>query len=279
MNIYDDEVNPKLDIYGGTSANKWFERTLDGGGAVSDGGFTRNFRYEIAVDSSGIGASFSFAVGAASKSQSYPVLVDFEIKWIGEYTSDYADVRVQVAKEAKGKTPEPKAGETFVFADMETKVFDAGKFRVSPNTGKYHLYDEEKYASNQYGYGKGYGPMLMCAIKKGIPSYTVVSSLFNANRVGVNGANYLMLYNTWIEEEQKYAVFDYTNFIRVDYNRVCNSDGVCYVTEELRVFLQKFAENHSLYTDGVGPGDGTPEANGYTANQDSLWLFACGFYE
>ena len=59
---------------------------------------------------------------------------------------------------------------------------------------------------------------------------------------------------------------------------MCNRDGRCYVTEELKAFLQKFAENQSLYTDGVCPLDGTPESLGYSANQDGLWLFACGFY-
>ncbi len=278
-NIYADEVNPYIDVYGGTSSFKWYTRRLDGGGASLEGGFTKNFRWEIAVDASGIGNSYTFAVGAVSKLQTYPVYVDFAITWIGNYTSDYADIRPQTAQEARGKTPEPQKGEKFVFADMGTKVFDASKFKKSPNTGRYHLYDMELYGDNPLGYGKGYGPMLLCAITKSMEAYTVVNSLYTANSVGPNGSNYLMLYNMWIEEEQKFATFDYTNFIRADYYRVCNSDGVCYVTDELIVFLKKFAENHSLYTDGVGPGQGTPEAAGYTANQDSLWLFACGFYQ
>lgn len=279
-NVYDDELCPKIDIYGGTIANKWFVRTLEGGGAALEGGFSKNFRWEIAIDQSEIGNAFTFAVHAVSKSGQYPVYVDFNIKRIGKYTSEYADIRPQAAKEIKGKTAEPKAGETFVFADMGTKVFDASKFKKnSANTGRYHLYDMDLYGGNPYGYGKGYGPMLLCAITKPIESYTVIESLYKANVVGTNRSNYLMLYNTWIEEEQKFATFDYTNFIRSDYYRICNSDGVCYVTDELKAFLQKFAINHSLYTDAVGPGDGTPEIKGYTANQDSLWLFACGFYQ
>ena len=59
---------------------------------------------------------------------------------------------------------------------------------------------------------------------------------------------------------------------------MCNRDGVCYVTEEIRAFLQKYAENHALYTDGLNPADSTPESLGYAAKQDALWLFACGFY-
>lgn len=279
VNVYDDEINPKLDIYGGTSANKWFSRTLDGGGAASEGGFTKNFRYEISVDQSEVGNSYTFAVRAESKSGEYPVFVDFGIKKIGKYSNEYADIRPQAAKELGGKTAEPEAGKEFVFADMGTKVFDASKFKKNRSTNRYYLYDMDAYGDDPYGNGRGYGPMLLCAIKKEIESYTVVKSLYDANIVGPNGSNYLMLYNMWIEEEQKYATFDYTNFIRNDYYGICNSDGVCYVTDELIVFLQKFAVNHSLYTDGVGAGEGTPEFKGYTANQDSLWLFACGFYQ
>ncbi|MDE7158437.1 MAG: hypothetical protein K2N74_02580, partial [Clostridiales bacterium] len=278
-NVYDDELCPKIDVYGGTSANKWFVRTLEGGGAALEGGFSKNFRWEIAVDQSEIGNAFTFAVHAVSKSGQYPVYVDFSIKRIGKYTNEYADIRPQAAKDIKGKTEEPEAGKTFVFADLGTQVFNASKFKKSPNTGRYHLYDMDLYADNPYGGGIGYGPILYCAITKSIESYTVIGSLYTANVVGVNRSNYLMLYNSWIEAEQKFATFDYTNFIRSDYYRICNSDGVCYVTDELKAFLQKFAVNHSLYTDAVGPGEGTPEYNGYTANQDSLWLFACGIYQ
>ena len=279
VNIYDDEINPHLDLYGGTTANKWFVRTLDGGGAAADGGFAKNFRYEFSVSATEVGNVCTFAVGAKSKSGEYPIYVDFAITYLGDYTSSYADIRPQAAKQARGKTPERKDGEQFVYADMGTKLYDASKFKVSPNTGRYHVYDAVEYADNRYGYGAGYGPMLLCDLKGALPAYGVVSSLYNAISVGPSQSNYLILFNMWIEAEQKFAAFDYTNFIRIDYNAVCNSEGKCYVTEELRSFLQKFAENHSLYTDGVGAGMDTPEEAGYTANQDALWLFACGFYQ
>lgn len=279
VNVYDDEVNPLFDLYGGTSVYKWFVRTLDGGGASVDGGFSKNFRYEFSVAASEVGSVCSFAISARSKLKEYPVYVDFAITYLGPYTNSYSDVRPQTATQARGKTPNKKDGEQYVYADMGKKLYDASKFKISPNTGRYHVYDEVKYADNQYKYGKGYGPMLMCDITNALASYSVVGSLYDAISVGPNQSNYLKLFNVWIEEEQKFAIYDYTNFIRVDYYGVCNSDGRCYVTEELRVFLQKFAENHSLYTDGVGPGMGTPEEAGYSANQDALWLFACGFYE
>lgn len=276
--VYTDNVNPIIDVYNGSTGFKMFNRTIDGGGYTLDGGYTKNYRYEVRVSKNEVGNSFTFAVGAQSKDKIYPVTVDFKIKYEGEYVSGNSDVRIQRATENKVKAAEPKKGETFIFADEGTKIFDMRKYKYNPNTNWYHRYDEELYGD--IGYGKGYGPVLCCAIDKAIPSYPL-TKLIDANQVGKEAGfsfNYLMLYNIWLEDEQKFAVYDYTSFIREDYYRVCNRDGVCYVTPELKQFLQVFAENHSLYTDGVGAAAGTPESGGYNANQDALWLFACGYY-
>lgn len=279
VSVYDDNVNPFIDVYNGNTGFKMFNRTIDGGGYSSDGGYTKNFRYEVRVSQTETGNSFTFAVGAQSKDKIFPVSVDFRIKYEGEYVSDNSDVRIQRATQNKVKAAEPSRGQTFVFADEGTKTFDMRKYKYNPDTNWYHRYDETLYGD--IGYGKGYGPVLCCAISKSIPSYPL-TRLINAHEVGKESGmsfNFLKLYNIWLEDEQKFAVFDYTNFIREDYNRVCNKDGVCYVTPELKDFLQAFAENHSLYTDGVGASQGTPEAGGYSANQDALWLFACGYYK
>ena len=108
INVYDDEINPLFHLYAGNIGSKWFLRTLDGGGAEADGGFAKNFRYEFAVSATEVGNVCTFAVGAVSKSQEYPVYVDFAITYLGEYTSSYADVRPQAAKQARGKTQESK---------------------------------------------------------------------------------------------------------------------------------------------------------------------------
>ena len=296
VNVYDDAVNPFIDIYGGNSQFKIFSHTIDGGGFSLEGGYTKNFRHEVRVDKTEVGNAFSFAIGAQSKDRSYPVNVDFRVKYEGEYSNENADIRVKRAQEAYLKAADPKTGEQFYFADacprteaeaaaylaktgrniQDAKIFDASYFRFNPNTGFYHYYNEELYSDNKLGYGAGYGPFLTCAITKAIPSYPV-TTLYYANYVGI-GQNFLRLSHVWIEEEQKYATFDYTEFIRTDYFRVCNKDGVCYVTRELKEFLQIFAENHSLYTDGLTPSPDSPEYNGYSAKQDALWLFACGFY-
>ena len=306
VNVFYDEINPVIDIYSGNAQFKVFIRTIDDGGSFLDGGYTKNFRYEVHVDKNEIGNSFSFAIGAQSRTKNYPVDVDFRIKYEGEYSSGYTDIRIKRADEAYFTALPPNPGERFYFADTcprtaadaaeyaaktgkdirNAKIFDANYFKYNPNTGFYHYYNEELYGDNSLGYGAGFGPFLACAITKVIPCYEV-TTLYRANHVGL-GQNFLKLTNVWIEEEQKYATFDYTDFIRTDYYRVCNNDGVCYVTRELKEFLQIFAEHHGLYKDGISEpvsdsaiNEGyvrTPEELGYSANQDALWLFACGFY-
>lgn len=275
VNVYVDEVSPLLRVYSGSSAYKFNPKDLNGGGFTLPGGFTKNFRYECKIDKSEVGAAFTFAVSAMGKNADYPLNVDFAITYEGEYISSNSDIRTIRAKEAAVKAANKKPGETFVFADLGTKTFNNANYKFNEDTGFYHYYGAE-YADDSYGYGVNYGPILCCAITKQIESFTL-TTLYYANSVGL-GMNILRLYNVWIEEEKKYAVFDYTYFIREDYYKVCNNDGVCYVTKELKDFLQKFAENQSLWTDGAGVSAGTPEANGYNANQDALWLFACGIY-
>ncbi|MDE7463741.1 MAG: hypothetical protein K2M48_01825 [Clostridiales bacterium] len=275
VNVYADEIDPAVEYYPGSSQFKYYERTIKDGGAALDGGFTKNFRFECLIDQSEIGGVFTFAITARSKTAQYPVYVDFAITWEGDYKNGYNDVRPQKATEANVKAA--NSNRPFNSADLNTKVFDADNFKYNANTGFYHYYSMELFGDDPYGNGVGFGPELCCSITPSVSCYTI-TTLYNANSVGTNSSNYLKLYNVWLEAENKYCTYDYTDFIRVDYYAVCNKDGRCYVTEELKVFLQKFAENHSLYTDGVGPGSGTPEALGYSANQDALWLFACGFY-
>lgn len=270
VNIFANEINPTYDLYGGSIAYKWFTETIDSGGASLPGGFTRNFSAEYKVDKTEVGNAFTFAIGADQIMGQFPVNVDFEIKYLGEYSIESKKVR------AKHLPPKAEAanGRAFVWADMSTKIFDVNNFKRNPDTGLYHRYDEVKYASSN-----GYGPILCCAIKKSIASYSPTTLYDAATQVLGGHGNLWNLYDVWLEDEQKYGNGDFAEFIQTDYNGVCNSDGVCYVTDELITALQKYAEQQMLWSDGVFPQDGCPEVKGYYAKQDSLWLFACGFYE
>ena len=68
---------------------------------------------------------------------------------------------------------------------------------------------------------------------------------------------------------------NYKRFVEAEYADMCNSDGVCYVTKELKDFLQKLSNSSSYFFDGAG----WCEQDNTFASEDNQWLFACGFYE
>lgn len=268
-NVYDDEINPVLEIYNGTVAFKWLTETRDTGGASLDGGFTKNFKYQI--DAANVGPSYTFGISAVSKTGEYPVTVDFSITYIGPYDSGADVVKVITAEDADGIPNAKDTNETFNYADVGTKHFDGSMYRYDGDTGLYRVYDEDRYAENG-----GWGPYLCVMIDKAIPCYTT-TTLYSANWVGL-GQNFLTL-RVRDKAYDGYITYDYEKFIRESYYKKCNSDGVCYVTAEMKEFLQLYATNYTLWTDHVCATEGSPEDYGYSAAQDDLWLFACGFYE
>lgn len=276
-NIYEDEINPLVDIYKGTSGAKYFSETRDGGGTSLSGGFTKNFRYEIDIADRQIGNTYTFGVYAYSKTGEYPVTFDFAITYEGEApdrkTIEVRAENIHGVDKAKDSTAPYRYADYLKKNESDEKVFNGAFYRLDED-GYYRVYDKERYADND-----GWGPRLLCDITAVNPSYTL-TSLYDANKVQGSANNYLRM-EDWNEEEQGNSLYDYTRFIRTDYYSKCNGDGRCYVTQELKEFLQLYAIRHNLWTDGAAllEGSGTPEENGYSANQDDMWLFACGFYD
>lgn len=267
-NIYTNDVNPMADIWYGSAGAKWFDYTLDNGGPT--GGFTKNFRYEISISDSYLSNTYTFGIHGSSNTGDYPIVIDFAITYEGAYDPASEKVVYVDAKEALMKAKDSNL--SYNYADLGTKLFDGRNYRYNTDEGLYRVYDEERYADND-----GWGPYLMCDITKMVPCYSI-TSLYEANAVAGTLNNFLKT-SVWSAEDQCYIKYDYTDFIRTSYYSKCNSDGRCYVTQELKEFLQLFAKRAVLWNDGGGTNDGTPESNGYSATEDDLWLFACGFYE
>lgn len=270
-NIYEDEVNPLIDIYTGNSAAKYYSETLDEGGAALAGGYTKNFRYEISMKDKNVGASYTFGIHAYSKTGEYPVTVEFAITYEGPPAEDasvyvdYKDVLNNVDK------ADNYTGESWNWADLGTKTF-ALNCKLDED-GYYRLYDEERYAD-----ANGWGPRILCQLAQLTAPCYPTTTIYDANKVGGSANNYLRL-RVQDKETNELILYDYTDFIRKGYYKKINRDGRCYVTEELREFLQLYAMRHSLWTDNAGVTEGTPEDLEYSANQDDMWQFACGFYE
>lgn len=181
-----DEVNPYVDVYGGSSQFKYFIQTINDGGPV--GSYTVNFVHTVTIADENISqagqAVYTFAVKAESKTDSYPITVTFAVKRNGGFELPGYDGIY--GETSKGGTVIP----TFDFSDYNvsdheygdnyvltspayhfsgtTYVFDSDLFRLYPKSeggdGFYHVYDEELYADNN-----GYGPILYGYVTSNCP--------------------------------------------------------------------------------------------------------------
>ena len=296
VNIHEDVVNPKVDIYTGSFAAKYFSETLDDGGTYKKGGYTKNFKWVVKLSQEQLSNVFTFAIFAQSKTGEYPVYVDFKISYEGEYYLESTLAKLMEAQEIKAnryckncgypasvddtpavcpscgetsfsgpstKTPEFDSSYKYINSDggsgsyyasltNGTGFLDANNFKYNEETGYWHVYDKETNT---------YGPVLCAKITAPCAYYDE-----SLNLIESHGNKNLTVSN---------LTENYKQFIEVEYASVCNSDGVCYVTNELKEFLQKFSVSQRLFFDG----NGFVESTGVYAIEEDQWLFACGYYK
>ena len=305
--VYIDEVNPTFRQYNGNNGG-WMGgvmKTITNGGPK--GSYTDNFVFSIPITNQYVGNTFFFTVTAEQKFDEYPVTVDFLVAREGDMVEDVEYITIP-ATQAKGKAADSNF--TYHYADEASpyyRTFDHTQFKYNSRTGYYHRYDAELYKNNPLGFGVGFGPVLYCDIQKAPPSFYEYA-LIRANNVPIgsmgSSRNLLNLtaefmgvtydeskydedygktknpiFEQYLEENKNWS---FETFIVTQYAATMNSDGRVYVTKELKIFLQLYAENLWLWSDNVYKGMQnytTPEDLGYSASQDSLWLYACGWYE
>lgn len=165
-----DNINPSVDIYGGSSEYKFFMEHRDDGGPV--GSYTRNFVHTVKIANENISAGgqavYTFAIKAQSKNDKYPITVTFAVKRNGGFelsgsgygnasgglaipTYDYS--KYDVSKHEYGgeyKLVNPE----YYMSQKGLYVFDDRMYKLGPD-GFYHVYDKTKYASTN-----GFGPIL-----------------------------------------------------------------------------------------------------------------------
>lgn len=265
VNIYEDTLNPKVDIYEGTFAYKNFYETKDDGGEYLKGGFTKNFRWVVSLSDQRIGNVYSFGIHVDSKTNIYPAYVDFRIIYVEDfYETDIVSKFIEAKEHEIAKAPEfNKLEYRFVNSDggtgsyyngvtNGTGLLDGENYKYNPDTKLWHVYDK---ATNTFG-------PILCAYITAPCAYYEES----LNNIESHGNKNLTVSN---------STENYKQFIEISYASVCNSDGVCYVTDELMIFLQKFSVSQRLFKDG----NGFVETTGVYAVEEDQWLFACGYYE
>ncbi len=262
VNVYEDVINPKIDTYNGTAQAKFFSETIDSGGKSLKGGYTKNFKWVVQLTDAMISNVYTFAIKCDSKDGIYPAYIDFTITYIDEYIVDPTVTKLMYAQEANFVTPNGKGvyrnadGGTGSYLEVKTNgtgILKGSNFKYNEATGYYHVYDEKTDT---------YGPILCAAISS--PCCFLDESL---DKVETHGNKALTVSN---------GTENYKQFIEISYAAACNSDGVCYVTKELKDFLQKYSNSQALFFDGIGVCE---YKSGVYASEEDQWLFACGYYD
>lgn len=294
-----NEINPSFLTYTGNQAAKYESKTIDSG--ATEGSYTRNVRYEINVPKEGVGRSFTFKITATHRdgTNKYPYDVSFLVRYIRDNTpppSDDNTPKKTVIKpdydalEARGEIMNPVGKMTM----PETKIsdgvylFDGDMFGLNDDDGFYHLYNEAT--------GKFDGPIVYARIRAKtrffydylpqgaqVPNEVAFVSGFppdNPNNNDVISIN-VMSDNLGNLEN---GTEDYNSFVAaygsyISYEN--NPDGVYPVTEELKIFLNKFSVSQRYFMDGNGWAETTAENDfGYKiyAAEEDQWLFACCYY-
>lgn len=175
--VTEDEVSPICLAYLGSAHYVYGEYK------VTDvdicGSYTRNFVHTVNIADENISSvgggsvTFTFAVGAETKSGVYPVNLTFEILWNGGYypereekitmipSQDWSAFDFDAFNALAGG--EIVGAETLYQGTTDSYVFDEDNYKLwkisDGGDGVYHVYDKEKYPETD-----GYGPILVANI-------------------------------------------------------------------------------------------------------------------
>ena len=250
VDVTANKINPILYTYAGTDAfvNDASEEMIDGGGAENT--FTKNFRWEIQLPQEEVGSVRFFVIRSTNNDPSaYPLVVDFIYDKDGDFT-DGVQPSVPVYPEedfiyAQDITPPGVFTYCANRPGISNHLLDEDMVKLNPDDGYYHYYDE---VTGEYG------DLLFAKITQ---RTEVVDLPFTDPQMSIYYLN----------------AKDYTSFI-ASYSQYVNRDGCYPVTEELKQFLMDYSTSQAIFNDG----EGLAELAGYNSDEESQWMFACGYY-
>lgn len=327
-----DYINPYVDVYYGNIAWKAYEKTIDDGGPV--GSYTINFIHEVGIAAENISAggqaTYTFAIKADVKNDKYPVVITFAVKRNGDF--ELPDYSGSLGNPNKGmvaptydftnynkedhnysndyviKTPEYQYNDTttYVFDEKTVKLWE----KSDGGDDFYHIYDEEKYASND-----GYGPILYAYITVATRFIDKAFTEIEYDYKGDILYNNLGAYKHLIEgvtrtgkpghyyciseckcHTDKNVAWACTKgcttcsstctpckpeLIEFEgYQHYANDDGLVPVTQDIKDFLLAYSQKQMFFYDGKGTQENVRiDGKYFQSVGDSGWMFACAYYE
>ncbi len=307
-----NDVNPRLDVYTGTFAAKYYAYELDDGGVSSH--YTKNFLHNVKIADEEIGNVFTFAVKSDTKTGEYPITITFVVQFNGGFSWNRGKATI-ILPEETFKHAEEFDANLYDFVGAEIKdgnnnIFDGDRFAINPEDGYYHLIDETT--------GQPTGPVLFAKVSAPCrfldDAFTTLEYHGNKALTVSNGTeNYKLFIEGWsammsVGQSMDMGYFCATNcpcwtsdqcpgacvegcenctaqctpcpeeaIGSPGYANYCNSDGCYPVTQELKDFLQKYSISQLLFRDGQGFVE-TNEVISVFATEADQWLFACGYY-
>lgn len=283
VDLTDNEVNPLLEYYISNPAWKNHLNTIDRGGESTT--YTKNFKFDMTIEKSNeLGNVWGFGIRAENRSGEFPINIDFVVQY--QTNASRPDVTGKTVVSPKGPYQDPslvnaeaqKGDFVYNYKDglVAEGLCDGSRFRLGKD-GFYHLYDATKYAATD-----GFGPVLFAKISKNCEVFYQDDNEL-AEEAGNNGgvipdagfikeAGYYCAENISVQRGD----LNYRSFL-VEYGKKCDSTyGLHAVNEELKQFLQDFADAYGYFADGRGEAE--RQANLYST-EENMWLFACGYFQ
>lgn len=278
-------VNPKLSVYNGNLSSRlvYWNSDKDDGGASNT--YTKNiyWQYNISASEATGGNALIFRLYSSSidGSSGYPMTIDFLVQRDGDYTNTKYDTEAVPVTEDFSKTPAVPGGTfTWCARSDKTEGLTLDETTVMLNTetgrgGKTVEMGEQAELDDGYYYYYEYDAAS--------DVYTLTDRLYAA----VNMNNEIMEFTDPRVSFSNLEGFNYYNFVTT-YRKYC-VDGCYPVNEELKIFFQRFALANRYFNDGAGYAettqltytdkDGNTVRGGYSSDEDSMWMFACGYYK
>lgn len=332
VSVVEDEVSPICYGYLGSAHYVYGQYKVTDVGIC--GSYTRNFVHTVNIADENISASgggsvtFTFAIGAETKSGVYPVNLTFAVKRNGGFDINREEKVTMIPSQDWSAFDfgafNNLAGGEIVGAEKlypgttDSYAFDEDYYKLWPisegGDGVYHVYDELKYPETG-----GYGPILVAYISSpcrffpagpdgNAVSFVTIEDAGNNALVIQSKYNYRLFIKGFSALANAGYYCTSNCLCHIDgslpacvigceectedcvqvtaeemairgYADLVNADGVAPVTEELKLFLQRYVSNSQyFFADGEGTIETDPD-NPIDSYEDSQWLFACGYYK